>query len=65
MSLFRQLSRGLRNLANRRAADRDIAEEVDAYLQQAACRAALKLWILLIGVSLCHLNRGRQPRYDT
>lgn len=36
MPLWRQLSRGLRTLANRRAADRDINEEVDTYLQQAA-----------------------------
>ena len=36
MSLWGQLSRGLRTLLNRRTADRDIAEEVDAYLQEAA-----------------------------
>lgn len=36
MPVLRQLVRGLRNLANRRAADRDIADEVDAYLQDAA-----------------------------
>lgn len=36
MSLWRQLSRGLRALTNRRAADRDLADEVETYLQQAA-----------------------------
>ena len=36
MSFWRQISRGLRTLVYRRAADRDLAEEVDAYLQQAA-----------------------------
>jgi MacB-like periplasmic core domain len=36
MSFWRQLSRGLRTLANRRSADRDINEEVDTYLQEAA-----------------------------
>lgn len=35
MSLRRQLSRGLRNLAKRRAADQDLADEVDSYLEQA------------------------------
>ena len=36
MSVWRQLSRGLRALTNRRAADQDIADEVESYLQQAA-----------------------------
>jgi predicted permease len=36
MSIWRQLSRGLRALTNRRAADRDIADEVESYLEQAA-----------------------------
>src|SRR5689334_6054270 len=36
MPVFRQLARGLRALANRKAADRDIADEVDSYLEQAA-----------------------------
>jgi MacB-like periplasmic core domain len=36
MSVWRQLSRGLRALTNRRVADRDLADEVESYLQQAA-----------------------------
>jgi predicted permease len=36
MSIWRQFSRGLRALTNRRAADQDIADEVESYLQQAA-----------------------------
>jgi putative ABC transport system permease protein len=36
MSLRRQLSRGLRALVNRSAADRDIADEVEHYLDEAA-----------------------------
>ena len=36
MSMWRQLSRGLRTLTNRRAADQDIADEVAGYLEQAA-----------------------------
>ncbi len=36
MSIWRQLSRGLRALTSRRAADQDIADEVESYLQQAA-----------------------------
>ena len=36
MSIWLQLSRGLRSLTNRRAADQDIAEEVEGFLQQAA-----------------------------
>jgi putative ABC transport system permease protein len=35
MSLWRQFTRGLRNLTNRAQADRDIAEEVDQYLNEA------------------------------
>jgi predicted permease len=35
MSIWRQLSRGLRVLANRRVVDQDIADEVEIYLQQA------------------------------
>ncbi|HTL05288.1 MAG TPA: ABC transporter permease [Gemmatimonadales bacterium] len=35
MSLWRQLSRGLRVLVNRRVADREIADEVEHYLEQA------------------------------
>jgi putative ABC transport system permease protein len=35
MSLWRQLTRGLRALFHRDAADRDIADEVDHYLQEA------------------------------
>ncbi len=35
MSIFRHLFRGLRALANRRAADQDIADEVANYLEQA------------------------------
>src|SRR5262245_5720362 len=36
MALWRQLTRGLRALFNRSAADRDIADEVEHYLEQAA-----------------------------
>lgn len=36
MAVWRQLTRGLRALSNRRAADRDIADEVETYLEQAA-----------------------------
>ena len=35
MSLWRQISRGVRVLIDRKTADREIAEEVDSYLQQA------------------------------
>jgi putative ABC transport system permease protein len=35
MSLWRQLSRGLRSLVNRPAVDRDIADEVAQYLEEA------------------------------
>ena len=35
MSLWRQLTRGLRNLINRTAADRDAADEVQQYLEEA------------------------------
>ena len=38
MALWRQLSRGLRALVNRSAADRDIADEVEHYLDEAAAR---------------------------
>src|ERR1700683_4011799 len=36
MSIWRQLSRGLRALTNRRVADQDIADEVESELEQAA-----------------------------
>ena len=36
MSIWRQLSRGLRALTKRRDADQDIADEVESYLEQAA-----------------------------
>jgi|SRR5471030_268216 hypothetical protein len=36
MSMFRHLFRGLRALANRKAVDQDIADEVASYLEQAA-----------------------------
>ena len=35
MSLWRQLTRGLRVLTHRRAADQDVADEVQRYLEQA------------------------------
>ena len=35
MSLWRKLTRGLRALTNREAADRDVADEVQDYLEQA------------------------------
>ena len=36
MSAWRQLVRGLRALTHRSAADRDVADEVQHYLEQAA-----------------------------
>ncbi len=36
MSLWRQISRGLRVLANRDAADRDVADEVEHYIDEAS-----------------------------
>jgi hypothetical protein len=36
VSIWRQLARGLSNLTNRRAADQDIADEVQSYLERAA-----------------------------
>ena len=36
MSIWRQLSRGLHALMNRRVADQDIADEVESYLEEAA-----------------------------
>ncbi len=36
MSIWRQLSRGLRTLTNRRLADQDVADEVESYMAQAA-----------------------------
>ena len=54
MALWRQLSRGFRGLFNRSAADRDIADEVEHYLEEAAtafrradrveCQAATRAW---------------------
>ena len=35
MSLWRQLTRGLRVLTNRTAADQDVADEVQQYLEEA------------------------------
>ncbi len=40
MSLWRQLSRGVRGLVNRRAADRDVSDEVAHYVDQAAAAHA-------------------------
>ena len=42
MSLWRHLSRGLRALANRPAADAEIAEEVEHYLAEAEAAAAAR-----------------------
>ncbi len=36
MSLWRQLTRGLRSFTHRKAADQDIADEVESYLEQSA-----------------------------
>ena len=36
MSFWRQISRGVRILKNRKAADQDVADEVDHYLEEAA-----------------------------
>ena len=46
MSLWRQLTRGLRVLTDRRAADQEIADEVEHYLEQATA---------------AHLARGLSP----
>jgi len=46
MSLWRQLTRGVRALAHRSAADQDVADEVEHYLEQAAA---------------AHLRRGLSP----
>ena len=35
MSLWRQLTRGLRALTDRSGADRDVSDEVEHYLEQA------------------------------
>ena len=35
MSLWREISRGVRILKNRKAADQDVADEVDHYLEEA------------------------------
>src|SRR5579871_1669223 len=40
MSLWRQLTSGLRALANRRAADREVSDEIDHYLEEAAAAFA-------------------------
>ena len=42
MSVWRQLARGLRALVNRRAADQEIADEVESYLEQAAAELAAR-----------------------
>ena len=42
MSLWRQISRGLRVLRNRSAADEEIADEVSHYLDEAAAELAAK-----------------------
>ncbi|MBV8898170.1 MAG: hypothetical protein JO051_16770 [Acidobacteriaceae bacterium] len=36
MSIWRQLSRGLRVLTKRPSADKDVADEVESYLEEAA-----------------------------
>jgi putative ABC transport system permease protein len=46
MSLWRQLTRGLRVLTNRRAADHDLSEEVQHYLEQSTTE---------------HISRGLSP----
>ncbi len=38
MSIWRQITRGLRVLGNRKSADRDVADEVGHYLEEAAAR---------------------------
>ena len=35
MSLWRQISRGVRILKNRKATDQEVADEVDHYLEEA------------------------------
>ena len=42
MSLWRQLNRGLRALRNRGAADQEIADEVNHYLEEATAALAAR-----------------------
>ena len=42
MSLWRQLSRGLRVLTNRRVADQDVADEVQHFLEEAAAESVTR-----------------------
>ncbi|MGH7656071.1 MAG: ADOP family duplicated permease [Gemmatimonadaceae bacterium] len=42
MSLWRQLSRGIRGLVDRRAADRDVSDELDHYVHEAAAAHAAR-----------------------
>ena len=42
MSVWRQLVRGVRTLANRQAADQEIADEVESYLEQATAELAAR-----------------------
>src|SRR5438128_11313925 len=42
MSLFRQVKRGLRALFNRKAADREIADEIAHYLRESAASLTAK-----------------------
>jgi hypothetical protein len=44
MSVWRQFTRGLRALTNRRATDRDVADEVEQYLEEATS-VAVACWV--------------------
>jgi putative ABC transport system permease protein len=52
MSLWRQLTRGLRVLTNRSAADRDVRDEVEHYLEQATAQGIAR------GMSLDQARRA-------
>ena len=57
MSLWRQLTYGLRTLAHREKRDRDVAEEVEQYLEEATAA-----WVAR-GLSLEDAKKAARPRY--
>ena len=57
MSLWRQMARGLRALTHRQASDRDIADEVDAYLEQAIAE------LIARGLSPAEARRAAQLQF--
>ena len=54
MSIWRQIVRGLRALANRGAAGQDIADEVESYLEHATTA------LVASGLSPCEARRAAQ-----